>query len=312
LSDRWKRRLDPRLELSWPGAIILCVVCVVVATLARIALGTLFGPTLPFATYFPAVLIATLFGGVTVGILSIPLSVVAVWWAIEAPAYEFNPLTAIEIANFSLFSLSGLVVVWLAARHRELLGSLEKQEQERKLLVGELEHRGKNVLAVVISLIRQTVKDKVTSETLINRVMAVTNTQGIVDETKASNLQALLEEVLFICRDRVTLEGPKVDLNESTTRAMRLIFHEMLTNAIKHGALADERGRITVDWSLGEFLTIDWCELDGPKVAAPTKYNFGSRLITRMLTQLNAEFEPSFPETGYCYKMKLPITASIN
>jgi two-component sensor histidine kinase len=307
LSERWKRLLVPRRELSWPGAITLCVVCVVVATLARIVLGSLFGPTLPFATYFPAVLISALFGGVVAGIVSIPLSVIAVWWAIEAPVYEFGPVNAVMAANFGLFSLSCLVVVWLAVRHRRVLANLAQQEQERKLLVGELEHRGKNVLAVVIALIRQTVKDKDTSETLINRVMAVTSTQGIVDETKASNLHALLEEVLFVVRDRVALEGPNVELNESTTRTMRLIFHEMLTNAIKYGALSGERGRISVNWSAGEFLTIDWRELDGPKVAAPSKYNFGSRLITRMLTQLNAEFEPHFPETGYCYKMKIPL-----
>jgi two-component sensor histidine kinase len=279
------------------------------ATLARVALGLLFGPTLPFATYFPAVLISTLVGGVIAGLFSIPLSVMAVWWAIDAPVYEFGPLTTVEAANFGLFSLSSLVVVWLAARHRQLLARFDKQEQERELLVGELEHRGKNVLAVVISLIRQTVKDNNTAETLINRVMAVTNTQGIVDETKASNLRALLEDVLFVCLDRVKLAGPNVDLNESTTRTMRLIFHEMLTNAIKHGALSDERGRITVDWSCNGLLTIDWRELDGPRVEAPSKYNFGSRLITRMLTQLNAEFEPQFPETGYCYKMKIPLNS---
>jgi K+-sensing histidine kinase KdpD len=79
LSERWKRLLDPRRELSGPGAIMLCVVCVVVATLARIVLGSLFGPTLPFATYFPAVLVSALFGGVVAGIVSMPLSVVAVW-----------------------------------------------------------------------------------------------------------------------------------------------------------------------------------------------------------------------------------------
>ena len=311
LAGRRKRFLDPRRELGWPESIILCLACVAVATAARIALGALFGPTLPFATYFPAVLISSLFGGVTVGLLSIPLSVVTVWWAIDAPVYEFSAITPVELANFSLFSLSSLVVVWLAARHRRLLESLEKQEQERKLLVGELEHRGKNVLAVVIALVRQTVKDKVASETLVNRVMAVTSTQGIVDETRATDLHALLEEVLFVCRDRVKLDGPRVELDKSTTRAMRLIFHEMMTNAIKHGALADERGRVTVDWSSDEFLTIDWREIDGPKVAPPAKYNFGSRLITRMLSQLNAGFEPRFPETGYCYKMTIPLNGLI-
>jgi K+-sensing histidine kinase KdpD len=144
---RGKRLLDPRLELSRAGAIGLCVACVIAATLARIAVGMMFGPTLPFATYFPAVLISTLVGGVIASLLSIPLSVTAVWWAIDAPVYEFGPLTTVDVANFGLFSLSSLVVVWLATRHRQLLAHSDQQEQERKLLVGELEHRGKNVLA---------------------------------------------------------------------------------------------------------------------------------------------------------------------
>jgi two-component sensor histidine kinase len=69
----------------------------------------------------------------------------------------------------------------------------------------------------------------------------------------------------------------------------------------------EQQRKLPVDWSADELLTIDWRELDGPKVAAPSKFNFGSRRITRMLTQLNAKFEPRFPETGYCYKMKIPL-----
>lgn len=110
----------------------LCVVCVVGATLARIALGRLFGPTLPFATFFPAVLISALFGGVIAGIVAIALSVIAVWWAIEAPVYQFGPVNAVMAANFGLFSLSCLVVVWLAVRHRRVLASLAQQERERE------------------------------------------------------------------------------------------------------------------------------------------------------------------------------------
>ena len=50
-------------------------------------------------------------------------------------------------------------------------------------------------------------------------------------------------------------------------------------------------------------MTILWCEIDGPKVSAPSKYNFGSRLITATLKQINAKLEPTFAETGYCYKI---------
>jgi hypothetical protein len=69
------------------------------------------------------------------------------------------------------------------------------------------------------------------------------------------------------------------------------------------------KGRVTVDWSMNDSFVIDWCEADGPKVAPPTKYNFGSRLIARRLSRRGAQFEPRFLETGYCYKMTLPLAA---
>jgi two-component sensor histidine kinase len=300
---------DPRRDRGWPASLLLCVASVALAAILRIALGILLGPTLPFATFFPAVTVTALYCGTLFGILAIVLSIVVVWWVIFPPLFVFQTLTPVEEANFALFGLSGLLVVWLAVQHRTLLIGFRQQEAERQLLVGELQHRGKNILAVVFAVIRQTIKDRDLYETLVNRVTAVTNTSGILDEVEATNLRLLLEDVLTIASTRVVLEGPDVILNSGTTRAFRLVFHEMLTNTLKHGALSHEKGRVTVDWSVSKSLVIDWCEVDGPKVAPPTKYNFGSRLITRMLSQLGAQFEPRFPETGYCYKITLPLAA---
>ena len=82
----------------------------------------------------------------------------------------------------------------------------------------------------------------------------------------------------------------------------------MATNAVKYGALSEPRGKIRIDWLIDAgTVVILWCEEDGPKVAAPSKHNFGSRLITTTLKQMHASLEPTFAETGYCYKISFAL-----
>ena len=90
-----------RVQIGWLGASALAVFCVGLATLARIGFGLVFGPTLPFATYFPAIMVAALFGGAFAGILTIPLSVLVVWWAFTPPYYEWAPLTLLNWQTLS-------------------------------------------------------------------------------------------------------------------------------------------------------------------------------------------------------------------
>ena len=99
------------------------------------------------------------------GVLSVVLSVLTVWWVFTEPAFTFAPLDRVHLANFILFALSGLLVAVLALVHRQLLFAVEAKERERRL-VGEIEHRSKNILAVVASLIHQTVNDKEVADTL--------------------------------------------------------------------------------------------------------------------------------------------------
>lgn len=306
MNSGWRRLFLQRAELGPALSVALCVVCVALAALARFLLGLL-GPTLPFATFFPAVLVSALFGGLSAGLLSIVLSILTVWWAFTGAPFSFPPVDAVQGANFVLFALSSLLVVALALIHRQLLYDVETKEKERQLLVGEIEHRSKNVLAVITSLIRQTVTDKDVADTLIGRMCAVTDTHGLLDDTRKETvtLRALLAAVgQPYGADRIELNGPDIVLGANRARALRLVFHELATNALKYGALSASQGRIKVSWQCEDGrVGIDWRELDGPKVSAPSQYNFGSRLILTTLKQINAEFEPEFPETGYRYRI---------
>ena len=155
----WRRISYRRAELGWFGAVMFAAGCVLAAAVARVLLG-LAGSTLPFATFFPAVLAAALFGGRIAGLISIPMSVIVVWWAFVEPYYEFGKITSIQAANFFLFTISSLLVVALAIAHRQIVFDLDDQERSRELLFNEFEHRSKNMLAIMTSLVRQTVTDK--------------------------------------------------------------------------------------------------------------------------------------------------------
>jgi len=249
----------------------------------------------------------------TMLIVSIALAVVVVWWAFTPPYYEFAALTVTQMANITLFAFSAGLIVWLAVVYRNLLATLEQQEKHRSLLVGEIEHRSKNFLTVVESLIHQTIDDS-HAQPLINRIRAVVSTQDILDASskRTADLRTILaEELGSYGSERVRLDGPSVQLDAATARAVRLVFHELATNALKHGALSEPNGKIAVAWRLqSPQVQLDWREMDGPKVAEPASYNFGSKLITRTLKQLNAKFEPTFAETGYCYRMTIPLAES--
>jgi two-component sensor histidine kinase len=105
----------------------------------------------------------------------------------------------------------------------------------------------------------------------------------------------------------ISLDGPAVALSELQARNLRLVFHEMATNAAKYGALSEPAGKVGIDWSEdASCLNICWREQGGPKVAAPSQHNFGSKLITRMLIDLDAILEPTFAESGYCYRISIP------
>ncbi len=265
---------------------------------------------MPFATYFPAVLGAALWGGFWSGLITIALSTVVVWLAIMPPAFQFNSLTVTDVANFALFAASSLLVVWLALAHRRVVRRLEEQEKARALLVAEVQHRGRNILTVVEMLVRQTIDDQEKGATLLNRIRAVASTQDLLDapDTRPMGLRELFVEELLPYNKQIELTGPPVKLSPTLVRNLRLVFHEMATNALKHGALSNTEGRVVIDWKLEEQqVEINWREIDGPKASPPSSYNFGSRLITRSLKQLNADFEPTFAESGYCYRVVVPL-----
>lgn len=174
-------------------------------------------------------------------------------------------------------------------------------EDQRVLLLNELNHRIKNTLATVQGIVEQTLRgshvEPEVRETLTERLVALSEAHNVlVDESWAgADLMTIVRKALWPHggprEDRFAIEGPQVRLSPQQAVAMSLVLHELTTNAIKYGALSVSGGHVSVTWNLayseqGErHLTVLWRESNGPPVSSPVRRGFGSRLIDRSFRQ---------------------------
>ena len=193
-------------------------------------------------------------------------------------------------------------------------------EQQQKLLVDELNHRVKNTLATVQSIAAQTLRTSPDPEDFRKafeaRLMALSGTHDLL--TASNWRQAGLRDVLLVelrahGAERYQLDGPNVPLSPAEALRLGLIFHELATNAAKYGALANADGCVRVSWTLENCpeaarLVLDWTEVGGPPVTAPTRRGFGSRLIERSLQgQVGGAAAMTFGDQGLHCRLSLPL-----
>lgn len=191
----------------------------------------------------------------------------------------------------------------------------QRQEQHLRLMVEELNHRVKNTLATVQSIVGQTLRRQETSahirEDLTARLLALSHAHDVLTNEKWSgaDLHEIVAQAAAPYRqkgreDRFVLDGPNVRLTPRTAIALALALHELATNAAKYGALSTPEGRVELDWTLegDDRLRLTWRERGGPVVTAPTRTGFGTRLIQRGLAaELGGRVELSFlPEGVVC------------
>jgi PAS domain S-box-containing protein len=170
----------------------------------------------------------------------------------------------------------------------------KRAEEQRTLLLNELNHRVKNTLATIQSVVEQTLRAAAVSadlrDNLTGRIMALARAHNVlVDQSWAgADLDVLIRDVAQPYeRDPspFTFDGPKVRLQPSQAVTLSLALHELATNAVRYGALSSAAGRVALSWNLAHnghgdrYLTLLWTESDGPPVAPPTSTGFGTRLL---------------------------------
>jgi len=172
-------------------------------------------------------------------------------------------------------------------------------DEQRILLLNELNHRINNTLVTVQSLVEQTLRatdiDRSVRENLTARLLALADAHKLlVDQNWAgADLQTILEKAVSPYQagnhQRLRADGPGVRLSPQQAVSMTLVIHELTTNAVKYGALSVPDGYVETAWNLhydergARHMTFLWEEHDGPPVSIPERSGFGTRLIARSL-----------------------------
>jgi light-regulated signal transduction histidine kinase (bacteriophytochrome) len=223
-----------------------------------------------------------------------------------------NEIAAAELLRVSLLDMM--------LRRASLIDRERRVAQESQLLlVAELNHRVKNVLAVIRSLVRQSVQGAKSIETftadLQQRIHALSLAHDQLTQAhwKAAPLHTLIEaEARAWTQDadkRLTLCGVPVMIEARGYQTLALVLHEMMTNAAKHGALSAKTGHVTIAWHVTEDgnLVIDWTEADGPEVLPPARRGFGSIVVEQSIPfELKGEASIDYRQDGVRARFLIP------
>ena len=204
-------------------------------------------------------------------------------------------------------------------------------ERKAALLLGELDHRVKNILAIVSAVISQTLKTTATPEAFAaeigGRVQAIAKAHSLLTQSGHGevSLRAILQtELAPYDREagNVAVRGQDVALTPKAGLALAMAVHELASNAAKYGALSTTSGRLTVAWDIlpgagapeaaPALLKLNWTEAGGPAVSPPTRRGFGTTLIERTLAhELDAEVNREFLVGGLVCTIAVPLTEEV-
>ncbi|WP_248304486.1 HWE histidine kinase domain-containing protein [Breoghania sp. L-A4] len=196
-----------------------------------------------------------------------------------------------------------------------------RAEAHLRLINNELKHRVKNTLAIVSAIASQTLRGAgadAAVKIFQDRLGAFGKAHDIL--TAATSATAPIMEVVDSALaphrtgdDRFRVSGPPLTLGSKQSLSLALAIHELSTNAIKYGALSNDRGTVDIDWhetsANGEpVFTFHWKEHDGPRVTPPTRKGFGSQLISRTLTaDFGADIDVRYDPEGLEVTLTAPI-----
>jgi len=210
-------------------------------------------------------------------------------------------------------------LIWTARERARADEALRRAEETERLLIREVDHRAKNVLAVVQSLAQLTPfenKDQYV-QALSGRIGSLARAHSLLSTGRWTGVD--LHELLRLELDpygvegegQVSIEGPPALIDAQAAQSLALVVHELATNASKYGALSRPLGRLNVSWSWGsrgtsgDVLNLIWREDAGVHVDAPARRGFGSTLIESAVKQLGGKVELLWRPQGL--KVRLDI-----
>jgi two-component sensor histidine kinase len=197
---------------------------------------------------------------------------------------------------------------WIAAKGRidhspALLRGAIFDITERKaaqarhdMLTGEIQHRTKNLFAVVQAVVARSFAGKKTVDeaqaAVLSRLSSLAQTHLLLmdQQWEGAELTEIVNSEMKPYADRVFAEGPRLVLSAKAAQNFALAIHELATNAAKYGALSTPAGRVYISWSIAELngsgqFTFRWRERGGPVVSSPTQKGFGSTVLEQVMAE---------------------------
>jgi two-component system CheB/CheR fusion protein len=210
---------------------------------------------------------------------------------------------------------------------QDVTARMQGQAHERMLLA-ELQHRVRNTLAVVRSIVNRTASSSATVEEmqahLGGRLAAFSRVQSAVTRSPGQgvDLTALVQDELLAhaAREgpRLRVDGKQILLQPKAAESISLAIHELTTNAVKYGALGGERGRVEIGWRLegvdgARSLRFEWVERDVAPGTGPAREGFGTELLLRSLPyELDARTRIDFHPGGMRFEMLVPAARALS
>jgi two-component sensor histidine kinase len=186
----------------------------------------------------------------------------------------------------------------------------KKYEEHLAFTTRELSHRTKNVLAVVLAMVRQIGKQTGSFEEFEDRFagciksLAYCHDLLVDSDWQGADLRSLiaLQVAPFggLGNKKIVATGPSLTLKPQATQLIGLALHELATNAAKHGALTTPAGMVSIEWQVNAngATRLAWREENGPRVAPPTRRGFGHTVLERMATSLGGDVSLEFSPEG--------------
>ncbi len=195
-------------------------------------------------------------------------------------------------------------------------------EEQRQLMLAEMNHRVKNTLAMVHSIVSQTLRHAGGIEDARSSIQSRIGSLSQAHDRLVHSawLEARIGDIVETAiaphrsgEDRFAIDGPDLEIGSKQALALTMALHELATNAAKYGCLSSETGKVRIAWSVAaeagrEVFSFTWSETGGPAVEAPTRSGFGSKMIQRALAgYFGGTAELDFDRQGLQFRMTAPL-----
>jgi PAS domain S-box-containing protein len=194
-----------------------------------------------------------------------------------------------------------------------------KSEEIRHLLMREVAHRSKNMLAIVEAIVRQTARRSPPgdfAERLSQRLRSIAVSQDLLvnGEWSGVEIRALIDSQLahldLLLGPRIQIGGPTLILKPAAAQTLGMALHELATNALKHGSLSDDRGHVELSWNLVEddaTFEMQWIEVGGPPITQQPVAGFGETVLRRITEgSLQGHAEHLYAPSGLTWRLRAP------